>query len=471
MPQIEKHYNLIKAVSANTISSLFINGITFLVLPLFTRLLSTTEYGVYGIYSSYFSIYEIIIIFGGLSTVKIAKFTDSLDYDTYVSTILFVPVFFTLFFAIITNIGLCFTKEIFLLDRLLWNFLFVTGLFATLSNIICSKFVVDGEFKYKIVYSAIHVIINISLSLIICYSSFFVNEKYMSRVIGMLVSYIIPFWYIFFKIKVRKVNFIYLKTFFTWATPLFFHTIATILIVQSDRLVLKSIKDFSSVGVYTIATTLATIPMTIQASVENSWSPWFLRKLHSKDFDSIVLVNNFCISIFGFFIAFFIVVTPDVIHIFTNKNYWEAAYILPPLSITAFAEMLYCLPVNLEFYNKKTNFVCFGTIIALCINIILDYIFISCFDIQGAAYATALSRFLLFLLHYLIAKRIEKNKIMSFLLAIIACVCLLGINYITLRFLNNIFIRYLFFIIIGGLFVVYVRRNIKVLKLMRGNDE
>lgn len=468
---MENKYNLIKAVSAYTISSLLINGISFLVLPLFTRLLTTTEYGVYGLYSSYFSIYEILIVFGGLSTVKIAKFTETMDYESYVSTMLFVPVFFTIIFVVAINIILCFTKEIFSLNRELWNFLFLTGFFASLSSIICSKLAVDGEYKNKVVYSAIHVVINISLSLVICYSSYFGTRKYMSRIIGLFVSNIIAFGYVVLKIKIKKIDFSCLKTFFKWSTPLFFHTLATILIIQSDRLVLKSIKDLSAVGVYTIATTLFAIPMTIQTSIESSWSPWFLRKLHSKDYTSIFLINNFCLSVFGFLILFFILVSPDIVHIFTGKDYWAAAYILAPLSITVYAEMLYCVPVNLEFYNKNTLFVCVGTIVALCLNIYLDFVFISWFDTQGAAYATALSRFVLFLLHFFIARRIDNNKIMNFSKAIVFCICLLGTNFFTLKFLEIILIRYLLFVIIGIFFVLYVRRNVQVLKLMRGNDE
>lgn len=468
---MQKQYNLIKAVSAYTISSLFINGISFFVLPLFTRLLSTEEYGVFGLYSSYFNIYEIIIVFGGLSTVKIAKFTDTIDYDAYVSTMFIVPIVFTFFFFCVVNILLFFMEEILSLNRILWNFLFITGLFASISSIICSKLAVDGEYKEKIIYSAIFVLINIALSLAICYSSFFQNEKYMSRIIGLLVSNIIAFCYVIFKIPIKKVDLVCLKAFIKWSTPLFFHTIATILIIQSDRLVLKTVKDFSAVGVYTIATTLVSIPMIIQTSVESSWSPWFLRKLHTKDYTTIYLVNNFFIVSFGCLLMFFIIISPDIIHIFTSKNYWAAAYILAPLSITVYAEMLYCIPVNLEFYNKKTLFVCIGTIFTLCLNVVLDFLFISFFDIRGAAYASALSRFFLFLLHFLISKRIDNNRIMNFSIAIMFSVCLVGINCFTLYFLDNLLVRYAGFMIFGCLFAIYFCKNINILKLMRGNDE
>lgn len=65
-----KSYNLLKAVSSYTISNLLINGISFFVLPLFTRLMSPEEYGVYGLYTSYYSIFEILVVFGGISTIK-----------------------------------------------------------------------------------------------------------------------------------------------------------------------------------------------------------------------------------------------------------------------------------------------------------------------------------------------------------------------------------------------------------------
>ena len=94
------------------------------------------------------------------------------------------------------------------------------------------------------------------------------------------------------------------------------------------------------------------------------------------------------------------IVSPEIIKLFTNKDYWDSTYCLVPLSISVFGEMLYCLPANIEYFNKKTTFIMWGTISATIINIILDIGFVYIFGYVGAAYATSLSKLLLFAFHY-----------------------------------------------------------------------
>ena len=48
-------------------------------------------------------------------------------------------------------------------------------------------------------------------------------------------------------------------------------------------------------------------------------------------------------------------VSPDLIKIMLNKEYWEALYVLLPLSMAVFTELIYLTPLNLELYYKKSN--------------------------------------------------------------------------------------------------------------------
>lgn len=463
-----KSYNLLKAVSSYTISNLLINGISFFVLPLFTRLMSPEEYGVYGLYTSYYSIFEILVVFGGISTIKIAKFDKSLDYEIYVSTMMIVPVVLTLIVAGVINFLFIFSTDILSMDIKLWNLLFITGLFASLSNIIVSKFAVDGEFKLKVTYSVLLTLINVGLSLSLCYSFLFSNEKYYGRIFGLLAANVLCFIYAFKNAKLKRIDFKYLKIFFKWSGPLLFHTIATILIIQSDRLILKQLTTFSVVGIYTIATTLVSIPMVIQTSVESSWSPWFLEKLDKKEYELIRDVNKIYVILFGAIIALFMLVSPEMIHLFTDKKYWDAAYALVPLSISIFAEMLYCIPVNLEFFYKKTIFIFLGTVSTLIINIILDFILIKEFNWIGAAYATAFSRIILFVLHLFIAKRIDKESILNVPLTVGFLVCLFSINFFIVLNVNLILVRYILCFLIMFYLLFFVKKNLYLIKSLRG---
>ncbi len=466
-----KKYNLLKAVSAYTLSSVLVNGISFFVLPIFTRLLSTEEYGVFGLYSSYFSIFELLIAFGGFATVKMAKFDSTLDYEEYVSTILIVPLMVTLFIALIFNITLLFVKDFLSLNSILWNCLFVSAMFSAINNYICSKSVIDGDYRTKVVYGIIHTLVNIGLALLLCYIIVPTGKKYMSRVLGLLVSNLVSFLYLLLKFKIVRINFKYLKVFFKWATPLLFHTIGTILIIQSDRLILKHLKGFSVVGIYTIASTIVNIPMVVQSSIESSWAPWFLEGLQRKNYSDVYKVNNFYILFFSGIIASFMLVSPEIVHIFTSEQYWDSLKCLTPLAVTIFAEMLYCIPVNLEFYNKKSIFIFYGTLITFIINVILDFVLVHYFDYVGAAYATLISRLLLFLIHYSIAKKIDRNAIMNFYVSIFIFFILIVLNLLVQLFKNDYIVRYSILVLLFSLGLFYMKKNMEIISLVRGRNE
>ena len=50
-----KNYNLLKAASWYTVGNILIRGISFFVLPVFTSLMNTYDFGVFSVYTSYLS--------------------------------------------------------------------------------------------------------------------------------------------------------------------------------------------------------------------------------------------------------------------------------------------------------------------------------------------------------------------------------------------------------------------------------
>ena len=93
---------VIKAGSAYVIGSIALKGIAFLTTPLFTHLMSTSEYGLYGVYLSYEGILSIVIVMGLSNSVRNATIDFKKDLDAYVSSMLgLVTVSFLVIFFII----------------------------------------------------------------------------------------------------------------------------------------------------------------------------------------------------------------------------------------------------------------------------------------------------------------------------------------------------------------------------------
>ena len=110
------------------------------------------------------------------------------------------------------------------------------------------------------------------------------------------------------------------------------------------------------------------------------------------------------------------------------------------------------LPVNIEYYHKKTGFISLGTILAAGLNAVLNYFGIILFGYQVAAYTTFLSYGMLFLFHWFIANKYGVSELYSFkfLLNRTALVLILGfVVLLTDGFMVfNFILRYMLIILI-----------------------
>lgn len=465
---MNKNYNIGKAALWYTIGNVLIKGVSFFVLPIFTALMSTEEYGIFSIYTSYVSIFEVIILLGLSSTVRIAKFDEQTDFDKYMGTISYIPIVATILSGIFINLYFLINPSIELLSmgQSLWNFLLVTSACSAVSGIVSAKLVIDMEYKKYMAYSMLNVLSSIGISLLLCYTIFRNHDIYMARVWGMCLSSIISLLFLLktsqIKLCLDKTS---LKKGLIWGIPLLFHTLATVILTQSDRIIINQINGYSAAGIYSIAVTMITIPLTLYTSFESAWAPWFYEKLKNKEYEIIKDVNNKYIIFFATIIAGFMLLCPDVIHIFTNFNYWDSVYSLIPLSISVFGEMLYSLPVNIEYYNKKTLWITAGTIMTVIINIGLDVVFIMQWGYIAAAYATSLSKLILFVFHLWLSKRIDKNDIFGKRTVLIALISLFSLNVFAVYMVNNTLVRVVATIIICILFAIWVNKNKEDFKL------
>ena len=452
-------YNIIHALSWYTAGNILIRGTSFFVLPIFTKLMSTTEYGIFAIYSSYLSIFEVIALLGLSSTIVIAKYDKTIDFRSYLCTIISIPIIVTVFTSIILNIYFFINPEFLSMNPTLWNSLLITSATAAVGAIIGAKFVVDGEYKSYMLYSMIVSWTNVGISLLLCYTVYAEQNAHMARVIGQMIASILGMLFLLYTTRYRfAINRLCLKQSLIWGIPLLFHTLATVILTQSDRIVIKSMDSFAAAGIYSIAVTLIAIPITLYTSLNSTWTPWFYEKLENGEFATIQRNNNLYIIYFGIIIALFMILTPELIFVFTDSAYWGSIYCLVPLSLSIYGELLYSIPVGVEYYYKKTYWIMWGTICVTVVNIVLDIVFVWIWGIVGAAYATTISKLVLFVFHYLISRKLINNIIINMKTVYICLTVLIALNFFVLFNVNCFSVRLVVLALAAVLLVFYSKR-------------
>lgn len=425
----EKKVSYKSASTYYFIGNIFNRGMSFLTVPIFTRILSTYDYGIVTTYNSYVTILTMVLGFALHSGIRIAYVDYKEKYDDFTST----QVFFTLVVSG-TASGLIVAGA-----KLLNIDVSITLLVLCLAHSLSAAIVQDYsyylmmKYRYKfrtafmILPNLISVILSVLAVLFICET-----DLYMGRIIPTAIVNIgfglIVIVLIFKKSRVL-LNKEYLKYGLAYSVPLIIHGIALNILSQSDRVMITSLADASQTGIYSLIYNFSMISTVITTSLEGVWIPWFLQKMKERQIKMIGEMAENYINLMTYAMVCLILVAPEVVKLLASEPYWEGISIIPPIVLANYIIFMYTLYVNVEHYYKKTPYITFNTIIAAVTNLVLNFIFIPKYGYVAAAYTTIVSYFLSFVLHARYAKKLEPDMypLKTFLrpIAHIAITCVL----------------------------------------------
>jgi O-antigen/teichoic acid export membrane protein len=149
------------------------------------------------------------------------------------------------------------------------------------------------------------------------------------------------------------------------------------------------------------------IATVITTSLDGIWVPWFTNKLKDRETEAINTKVVGYINLMTYAMIGIILIGPEVVKLLASKGYWEGISIIPPIVLSNFIIFAYTLYVNIEHFHKKTLVITINTLIAAATNLILNLIFIPMFGYVAAAYTTMVSYTISFVLHAIIAKKLE----------------------------------------------------------------
>lgn len=437
-----------------------VQGINFFMIPVFTNLMSVSNYGMLSLCTMWVNIFCTFItlqVHGSINNA-ILEFGEP-EIDKYVSSIQFVEL---ISFACFFIIGLIFNAFFSLILRIPQNIfliLLITSFFQSCIQLQLSKFIAERKHKKYFLLSLIFTILTASLSVlgIIVQES---STKYYGKIYGNFMSATIIGTFVFIDIVMHGKTFLkkeYVSFCLSLTLPLILHGLAQIILGQSDRYMLKMFAkngDYS-VGIYSYAYTLGSIINVLWLAFNYAWVPWYYKKREINDSFSIKKIACYYFLIFTALTICFLMIAPEVIKIMTPKSYWNGINIIPLIVIGYYFMFLYSFPVNFEFYCKSTLWISVGTFFAAIINILLNYLLIPRYNEYGSAFATLVSYIALFIFHYIIARFVIKNYELNFRTFIIFLVPLVIFTFIYYFFINNLFLRWGICIFIIILFIIF----------------
>lgn len=402
----------IKAGGFYLLGNLFNKAIAFLTIPIFTRLMSTSDYGIVNTYMSWVSILSLIVGLSLGSSIRSAYVDFKEDLEGYISSIFFLSLLnFLLSSTLIILFSYFFIKQ---LDIILVIFCLVQSFMTFIINSINIRYMMGMVYIKKTLLLALPNTIVAVLSVVFLLN--LESNKYLGRIIPyVLVTSVVGSYYLVkYFVKGKKfINKSYWKYAITLSLPLIFHGLSINILSTLDRTMILVFRNSSETGVYSLVCSLSMIAMVVKISMENVWIPWFNKKLQNGEKNIINKNVKIYIEVVMIAMIGILMISPEVLVIMAPQEYWDGKILIPPLLLATFFIFLYSISVDLEYYYKSTKIIAINTIIAAAINLGLNFIFIPKYGATAAAYTTVIAYAVSFGIHYKAARKLD-NQLFPF---------------------------------------------------------
>ncbi len=469
---------VVKAGVGYTIGNYLLKGLSFFTIPIFSRLLTTSDYGIVNIFGSYESILFVLIGVAIHTSFKNARYkykyvsegaAAGKDYNTYVTNAyLFICASGLIWLAV----SVIFRNQLgglLKLEPVLVMLLVVNSTANAIVTSYNSNASLNYQYKKYLAISFFNAIGSIVISLFLIFFAY-PEKKYLARILGTVIPITIAGIYVLvMQLRTAKPHTVkpMLKWGVKYSLPIVPHGISQIILSSFDRIMINSMISSAAAGLYSFAYNIFIIIQVTAASIDTVWNTWFYERRYNNDLRAIKKISSIYILFLLAFSVFVMFISPELVLILGGAKYTETVYCVIPVVAGGFFAFLYNIPATVEYYHEKTRYIAVATTLAAVINIVLNYIFIKKYGYIAAAYTTLATYILYFLFHLTVSVRIEKKSLFSLKIIAGSVAGILAAAAGSLLLMKIWIARYAIAIAVFGSFVLYVEKKYKMISKVK----
>lgn len=448
------------------VSTVLMKGISFITVPIFTRVMTTDQYGLYSVYLTW---YQLLSVIGTLSLETcsymsvLTKFEEEKKGEAQAS-LLGLSFFITILLLVIVLIFGEAISFLMGLPKAMIVFMLIQICFVPVVNF----WSVRSRFQYRymwLLFVSLSMAIFNALLGVVFVIAFSQDYQAYGRIISIVLVQIV-YGVALLYLLTRGHKFSFTTRYWKWAIklhiPLLPHMLSLKVLGSSDKIMINMMIGATATALYSAVYSIAIVINLIKTSIVDAMRPWMYQKMQTKEYDEIRSVIKGVLIFVALLTMVFVAFAPEVLYIVTPKKYHVAVYCMPPIMISSFFTFLYSVFSIVELYYEETKKVMVASVSVAAINIILNYILIPVFGYIVAAFTTLVCYICLSLFHALMVKQISEKYDISkdlfgkkfvFVLSAGLIVLMLLFEYL---YTKTIY-RYLFLFIL--FVVVFVKRN------------
>ena len=180
------------------------------------------------------------------------------------------------------------------------------------------------------------------------------------------------------------------------SAPLLVYELAFLVVLITDKLVMRSMHGFSDLGIYSVGLQFGLVVSLFETSLLRAWLPWFFSAKHSGTSDDERSISRYSLGYIGVLViatVIWIAVSGIVLATFVSSKFESASGFIPWISIGFLFVGIYKLLAQHLFYKKDVFSLMMCALFVALLNVPLTIVMSLFFGPVGVAQATMLSYF------------------------------------------------------------------------------
>lgn len=452
---MDRFKNLAKNTVIITIGKISTQLITFLLLPLYTAVLSTSEYGTVDLITTLVQLFipvaSLMIDQGVFRYLLNCNCED--DYKKNISS-----AFYVLSIANLICVLVYFIISFFYVNPYkIWILLIL--IFTSYSNLFLQ---ISRGLKHTTDYAIGSFVCSCSTIILNVLCIVALKMGAYGMIISIFMGNVLCTLYLYFKLKLFK--YISLKNIekscmkeqIKYSLPLIPNQLSLWIMNSSDRIIVTSFLGMSANGILAISHKFPSIFMTFYNIFQLAWHETGTVHYNDKDRDEFFTeMFDIILSIFSSICIGIILVLPLVFNMLINSDFFEAYYNIPIYMLSFLLNVVIGMLGVIYVATKKTSEIAKTTIIAAILNIIVNILLINKIGLFAASVSTFAGYFITMIYRIIDSKKYVKisynykKNILLIVAVLISCI---------IYYLNNKIIAILSLLIFVPILILFNKK-------------
>lgn len=387
-------------------------------MPIFTRILTPSDYGVINIFSVWVAIAAIVLPLNLYTSINRYYYENKDDFPSFLGTsILLSYACLAISLCILVMFKSFFARQLRLPESTLY-FMIPAVIIAVLDGIFMQVFMPMRNSKIIMRFSIAQTYIGFAISVAFVYWMYV--RHYDHRYIGRLWADVVIF-IIFGSFKLYQIskyvkltfNFKHVKYIAGYSLPLIPYLLSGQILSLFDRVMIEKYHGIAQSGLYSFAYNISMLQIPISNALYNAFIPDYFKFYNEKRYKEHDIAVTQLYNIISVSAVFFMLFGLEIGSILGSKSYHSSLYIIPIVIIGHWFNAIFPIYSRNFQYKKKTYIAAIVTISAGILNIGLNVLFIPKYGSIAAAYTTTISMFYLAVVGFLVCKYFIKIHVLN----------------------------------------------------------